>query len=139
MRASGSFALCALLVTAGGLVACQGIEPSGSAIVMTPAVPFLNSEVDSALRSVREARGALPDGVAEVREALDEAVELATCSPRAFPWHHNLLSLREGRLLSLEVMPDHHDVEEVEGGFVHTNHLVHPAMCGAAAGERSAS
>ncbi|MGD8896574.1 MAG: hypothetical protein PVJ73_11115 [Acidobacteriota bacterium] len=72
MRASGSFALSALLVTAGGLVACQVIEPPGSAIVIDPAVPFLNSEVDRALRSLREARGALPDGGADAREALDE-------------------------------------------------------------------
>lgn len=71
MRASGSFALAALLMT-GGLVACQGIEPSGSAIVMNPAVPFLNSEVDRALQSLREARGALPDASADAREALDE-------------------------------------------------------------------
>jgi hypothetical protein len=59
---------------------------------------------------------------------LDEAVALATSGPRAFPWHHNLASLREGRLLSVEVMPEHHCVHEVEGSFVHTNHLVHPEM-----------
>ncbi len=64
---------------------------------------------------------------------LDEAVALATMKPRAFSWHHNLASLSERRILSVETVayPDHrHDVLEVNGSYVHTNHLIHPSMTG---------
>lgn len=65
--------------------------------------------------------------------SLDEAVALATVEPRAFSWHHNLGSLAEGRLFSIETVAHprpFHDVIEVEGFFLHTNHFVHPAMGG---------
>ncbi|MFH1681406.1 MAG: C45 family peptidase [Candidatus Eisenbacteria bacterium] len=71
---------------------------------------------------------------------LDEAVTLATVEPRAFSWHHNLGSLVEGRLLSVETVADprpFHDVIEVEGFFLHTNHFVHPDLApGDPAGSR---
>jgi hypothetical protein len=63
--------------------------------------------------------------------SLDEAVELATSGPRAFPFHHNLVSLDEGRILSVETAawPEQvHDIVEVEGFYIHTNHFLHPAM-----------
>jgi hypothetical protein len=60
--------------------------------------------------------------------------------PRAFSYHHNLVSLTEGRILSVETAayPQHrHDVMEVEGAYLHTNHFLHPAMLeGGAEGER---
>ncbi|NIM19692.1 MAG: hypothetical protein GTO51_04855 [Candidatus Latescibacteria bacterium] len=64
-------------------------------------------------------------------KSLEEAVELATITPRAFPWHYNLASLTEKRILSVETVahPVHkHSVLEVEGLYVHTNHLIHPGM-----------
>ncbi len=63
--------------------------------------------------------------------SLDEALDIATTEPRAFPWHHNLVSFPELRLLSVETVayPSHrHHVREVEGIYVHTNHLLHPGM-----------
>ena len=65
--------------------------------------------------------------VLEAKE-LDEAVTIATTEPRAFSWHHNLASLNEERLVSLETMPGKYDLMEVEGGYLHTNHLIHPAF-----------
>ncbi|MDD3642281.1 MAG: C45 family autoproteolytic acyltransferase/hydrolase [Candidatus Krumholzibacteria bacterium] len=64
---------------------------------------------------------------------LDEAVGLATMSPRAFPFHHNLVSLGEGRILSVETAawPEQRsDVIEVRGLYIHTNHFLHPEMSG---------
>jgi hypothetical protein len=61
-------------------------------------------------------------------ESLEQAVGLATMEGRAFPWHHNLASLTEGRLISLETWPGRHHALEVEGTFLHTNHLLHPEM-----------
>lgn len=64
---------------------------------------------------------------------LDEAVSIATMRPRSFSFHHNLVSLNEGRILSVETAayPEHrHDILEVEGFYVHTNHFLHPAMVG---------
>jgi hypothetical protein len=64
-------------------------------------------------------------------ESLDEAVSLATIKGRAFPFHHNLVSLREGRIVSVETAAypeEKHDILEVEGFYIHTNHFLHPAM-----------
>jgi hypothetical protein len=61
-------------------------------------------------------------------ESLDDAVRIASMDPRAFPWHHNLASLTEGRLVSLETFPGRHSRRDVEGEHLHTNHLVHPEM-----------
>jgi predicted choloylglycine hydrolase len=66
-------------------------------------------------------------------KSLDEAVSLATMTPRAFSYHHNLVHLPERRILSVEVAayPEHkHSVEEVDGLYVHTNHFLHPGMTG---------
>lgn len=76
----------------------------------------------------------LSRAVLEAR-SLDEAVRLATLKPRAFPCHHNLMSMTEGRLLSVECAahPDNrHDIMEVEDLYVHTNHFLHPPMVEAA-------
>jgi len=60
--------------------------------------------------------------------SLDEAIALATVQRRAFPWHHNLGSLSEGRLVSLETWPGRHSLQEIRGLHLHTNHLVHQDM-----------
>lgn len=63
--------------------------------------------------------------------SLEEAVSLATMKGRAFPFHHNLVSLAEGRILSVETAAypeEKHDILEVEGFYIHTNHFLHPAM-----------
>ncbi len=64
---------------------------------------------------------------------LEKAVSIATIEPRAFSFHHNLVSLDEGRILSVETAayPEpRHDVAEIDGFYIHTNHFLHPAMGG---------
>ena len=64
-------------------------------------------------------------------KSLEDAVSLATMEPRAFPFHHNLVSLGDQRILSVETAawPEHrHDIMDVEGFYIHTNHFLHPAM-----------
>lgn len=61
---------------------------------------------------------------------LDEAVALAACRNRAFSWHHNIMSRADGRILSVETYPGRHHVKEIDGVYVHTNHLIHPEMDG---------
>jgi hypothetical protein len=64
-------------------------------------------------------------------DSLKSAVELATLEPRAFPWHYNLASLPERRIISLETIADpvcKSDILEVDGLYIHTNHLLHPAL-----------
>ena len=66
-------------------------------------------------------------------ESLEAAVGLATLEPRAFPWHYNLASLSECRIISLETIADpvsRHHIIEVDGLYVHTNHLLHPGLAG---------
>ncbi|MBW2523696.1 MAG: hypothetical protein JRI23_05950 [Deltaproteobacteria bacterium] len=60
--------------------------------------------------------------------SLEEAIAVATRSGRAFPWHHNLASLTERKLVSLETWPGRHHRLNVAGLHLHTNHLVHPQM-----------
>lgn len=60
--------------------------------------------------------------------SLEHAVAIATTTPRAFPWHHNLASLTDARLVSLETWPGRQSRIDVNGTHIHTNHLVHPTM-----------
>jgi len=59
---------------------------------------------------------------------LAEAVKTATHPERGYGNHHNLASLRERRILSLEVTPSTHEVHEVQGVYFHTNHLILSSM-----------
>ena len=83
--------------------------------------------------------------------SLQEATAIATAPGRAFPWHHNLASLSEARLVSVETWPAvprgssassgarhwaRHSIQEVEGTLLHTNHLLHKEI--AVGGEQSA-
>jgi isopenicillin-N N-acyltransferase-like protein len=55
---------------------------------------------------------------------LEEAVQIATMSPRAFPYHHHLASFAEKEYRSVETTPEHFQVNAPEGIYCHTNHLV---------------
>ena len=59
---------------------------------------------------------------------LEEAVAIACKDPRAFPWHHNLGDLGRGALVSLETWPGRHHRLDVQGLYLHTNHLLHREM-----------
>ncbi|MEJ2634430.1 MAG: C45 family autoproteolytic acyltransferase/hydrolase [Calditrichia bacterium] len=56
---------------------------------------------------------------------LEEAEQIATLTPRAYPYHHNLASFEEGRYLSVETVPGLAQSISPAGIYVHTNHLLH--------------
>ncbi|MBN2432224.1 MAG: hypothetical protein JXQ27_12160 [Acidobacteria bacterium] len=68
-------------------------------------------------------------------ESLDDAIDRATFTPRAFAYHHNLASVPENRLISLEVTPERHSIVEPLETYCHTNHLIHEATTGYAQDE----
>ena len=55
---------------------------------------------------------------------LKEARQIATFTPRAHPYHHNLASSEKRRYYSLETVPGAAVVGQPKGIYVHTNHLV---------------
>jgi hypothetical protein len=57
--------------------------------------------------------------------SLEEAQQIATLEPRAYPYHHNLAGVKERSYRSLETVPGKVAEEEPKGVFVHTNHLLH--------------
>ena len=72
--------------------------------------------------------------------SLKEATAIATAPGRAFPWHHNLASLTDARLVSVETVPGSHakgSVQEVRGQLIHTNHLLALSPSGASGGPQS--
>ena len=61
-------------------------------------------------------------------QTLDEAIQKATISNRAYCFHVNIASRDEAKVVSIEVAPSTYYLYEVEGLFVHTNHFVQPGM-----------
>jgi predicted choloylglycine hydrolase len=57
-------------------------------------------------------------------KSLEEAIRIVTRPERGYPYHHNLGSLRTGKMYSVEVTPDDFQVIEPGHLYVHTNHLV---------------
>ena len=57
-------------------------------------------------------------------KTLDEAVKIATHPERAFAYHHNLGSMKNNRIISLEVTPSDYKIYTPEGIYCHTNHLI---------------
>ena len=55
--------------------------------------------------------------------SLKEAIEIATLTPRSYPYHHNLASFEEKTYASVETTPDAVAVTHPEGIYFHTNHL----------------
>lgn len=54
------------------------------------------------------------------------ALQIASKTPRAFPWHHNIASMKDGKYLSVETLPDGRLGINSPKHFpyVHTNHLI---------------
>ena len=71
--------------------------------------------------------------ICEARD-LGHAAALAAVEGRAFPWHHNLASLGEGRLVSVETWPGNkqhrREITALSGVHLHTNHLLHEELQG---------
>lgn len=63
-------------------------------------------------------------------ESLGQAVELATLSPRAYPYHHNLAAVPGGDYRSVETTPAATAVLQPRGLYLHTNHLLHGPTAG---------
>lgn len=57
-------------------------------------------------------------------KSLKEAIKIATHPDRAFPYHHNLASTAEQRIISLETTPEGYEIYEPDNIYVHTNHLI---------------
>jgi hypothetical protein len=60
--------------------------------------------------------------------SLEEAVQIATHPNRAYSFHYNLGSSIEKRILSVETSPDQHQIRQINGLYIHTNHFVLPKM-----------
>jgi hypothetical protein len=73
MKASRLLTAGALLTTLGGPLACSSVEAPGRAVVISPEVPFLESQVTRALGSLHEARSTLPADDDRALAALAEA------------------------------------------------------------------
>ncbi len=56
--------------------------------------------------------------------SLQEAIELATIPGRASGFNYTVGSLKERRIVDLEVSPHDHHVTEIEGSYFHANHYV---------------
>lgn len=61
-------------------------------------------------------------------QTLDEAIQKATISNRAYCFHVNIASRDEAKVVSIEVAPSTYYLYEVEGLFVHTNHFFQTGM-----------
>jgi isopenicillin-N N-acyltransferase-like protein len=55
---------------------------------------------------------------------INEAVQIATHVPRAYPYHHNLASFEEKRYVSVETIPSTSEKKYPDGNYFHTNHLL---------------
>jgi isopenicillin-N N-acyltransferase-like protein len=100
--------------------------------IYSGSAPGMNSAGLVVTTNFIDGRAVRPGGIPRyfisraVRNArtLQEAVKIVTHPDRAFSFHFNLASRRERRILSVETSIDHHQVYEVEGLYVHTNHLI---------------
>lgn len=57
-------------------------------------------------------------------ESLQEAIRRATVLGRASGFNYTIGSLKERRIIDVEVSPDNQNVFEIEGCFFHANHLI---------------
>jgi len=55
---------------------------------------------------------------------IKEALQIITFEPRAYPSHHNIASLSDGRYVSIETVPGLTEKKEPETLYYHTNHLI---------------
>ncbi len=68
------------------------------------------------------------DRLAMTAKTLEQATEICKHPQRAYAFHHVLGAVKERKIRSLEVTPRKHSQQDISGLFVHTNHLVHPAL-----------
>jgi predicted choloylglycine hydrolase len=68
------------------------------------------------------------DRLAMESSTIDEALAISRNPERAYSFHHVIGSVLDGRVVSLEVTPSMDELIEIDGVFIHTNHLVAPAL-----------
>jgi isopenicillin-N N-acyltransferase-like protein len=59
---------------------------------------------------------------------IDEALEWSAHPERAYAFHHVFTSIPEQRSVAIEVTPSKKQIVEIDGLFIHTNHLVFDSM-----------
>ena len=68
--------------------------------------------------------------------SVDEALRICRHPDRAYAFHHVIASARDRRVVALEATPSRESLIEITGLYLHTNHLVHPALAGEQRDER---
>jgi hypothetical protein len=59
---------------------------------------------------------------------IDEALEWSAHPERAYAFHHVFTSMPEKRAVAIEVTPTEKEIREIDGLYIHTNHLVFDSM-----------
>jgi hypothetical protein len=68
------------------------------------------------------------DRLAVQARSADEALAVSRNPDRAYAYHHVIASAPERRVVSIEVTPEREHVTEIRGLYIHTNHLLAPAL-----------
>lgn len=72
------------------------------------------------------------DRLAMEARSIDEALRICAHPERAYAFHHVIGAVGERRAVSLEVTPSAKQRVDIEGLFLHTNHLIHEPLARAA-------
>jgi len=70
------------------------------------------------------------DRQAMVATTLGQAADICSHPERAYAYHHIIGSRKEKRVMGLEVTPSKMERQEIQGLYMHTNHLLLPTMAG---------
>jgi len=70
------------------------------------------------------------DRQAMVAATLDQAADICSHPERAYAYHHIIGSRKEKRVMGLEVTSSRMERQEIQGLYMHTNHLLLPTMAG---------
>lgn len=61
-------------------------------------------------------------------KTIDEALKITQHPERSYAYHHIIASLKEKKAFSIEATPSKYEVKEINGLFLHTNHLILETM-----------
>jgi hypothetical protein len=107
--------------------AYPGMLPGGAPWINAAGLAMTNNYI--AAREVRVGVGSyfLAREAMHAR-TLDAAIAIYTHPQRTYANHYTLGSAAESRLVSLELTPSRHSLQEIDGLLIHTNHLLHPTL-----------
>ncbi len=93
-----------------------------------PAVNSCGIAITTNYIGTREVRDGIPryfiSRMMMAARTADEAIAIACHPERAYGYHHIVASLEEGRAWAVEVTPSQAEKREIEGLYLHTNHLI---------------